>query len=144
MANKFNLKVITQTRVAYEGETEVVVLPGLMGELAIMSDHMPLIVSLAPGLMTIKNEGEDRVASVFGGFAEVVDNRVTVAASDFHWPDEVDKARAQRALETAERTASEATSDLEVKRAQLAMRRANVRLELSAYVADKGRSVSGS
>ena len=143
MANKFNLRVITPGRIPYEGEAEVVTLPGTMGELAIMRDHMPLIVSLTYGLMRIKNEDEEKIASILGGFAEVVDNQVTVTSPDFHWPDEVDKDRARAALEAAERTISEAGDNLEVKHAQLAIRRANVRLEVSSYVQDRGRAGSG-
>jgi len=139
MANKFNLQVITPTRIPYNGEAEVVVLPGIMGELAILRDHMPLIVSLSYGLMTIKSEGEDKVASILGGFAEVVDNQVTITTPDFHWPDEVDKSRAQQALDTAQRTVSEASDDLSVRRAQLAIRRANVRLEVSSYAHEKAK-----
>ena len=137
MAKKFNLRVITPGRMPYDGEAEVVVMPGTMGELAILRDHMPLIVSLTYGLMTIKNEGEEKVASILGGFAEVANNQVTITAPDFHWPDEVDKLRAQKALEAAERVASEATDNLEVRRAQLAIRRANVRLEVSSYTTGK-------
>ena len=137
MANKFNLRVITPDRMPYDGEAEVVVLPGTAGELAILRDHMPLIVSLTYGLMTIKNEGEERVASILGGFAEVANNQVTVSVPDFHWPEEVDKLRAQKALEAAERIVKESEGDLEVKRAQLAIRRANVRLEVSGYTTSK-------
>ena len=137
MAKKFNLRVITPSRVPYDGEAEVVVMPGTVGELAILRDHMPLVVSLTYGLMTIKNEGEEKVASILGGFAEVIDNQVTITAPDFHWPGEVDKSRAQKALEAAERVVNEASDNLEVKRAQLAIRRANVRLEISSYTTGK-------
>lgn len=139
MANNFNLKVITPTRTPYDGECEIVILPGVQGEFAIMHDHMPIVAALAHGIMTIRSNGEDRIASVLGGFVEVVNNRVTVTASNFEWPDEIDKHRAEVARERAERDKNIAKSDLDRKRAELALRRALVRIELSSYSGKIGR-----
>ena len=133
MANKFSVSIVTQSRLAFEGEAEFVSLPGQLGQFAIMSGHMPLIASLEYGLITIKNDNDTRVGTIFGGFAEVVEGAVTVLAQDFQWPNEIDPDRARRDLERAQRQAQEATTDLEAKRAKLAIDRANLRLEVSAY-----------
>ncbi|MCL2616262.1 MAG: ATP synthase F1 subunit epsilon [Defluviitaleaceae bacterium] len=143
MANKFNLKVITPNRIPYEGEAEMVILPGVQGELAIMADHMPLVVALTYGIMTIRNDSEDKVASVLSGFAEVVNNQVTVTARSFEWSDEIDQSRAQADRERNERISTETTNAVEKRRAELEIRRATVRMEVSTYSIIKGR-VGGS
>jgi F-type H+-transporting ATPase subunit epsilon len=140
---KFNLKVVTPICTQFEGEVDMVILPGLQGELAIMRDHMPLVVALSYGLLTIRSEGEDTVASVYGGLAEVVDNNVVLAVPYFELPNEIDKARAQIHLERAERALQDATTNVERRRAELSIRRNNVRLEVSSYAVIKGRVSSG-
>jgi len=143
MASKFNLKVVTPTRTPYDGEVETVILPGTQGELAILSDHMPLVVALSGGITTIRNEGEDRVAMVFGGIAQVLENQLTLIVPYFEWSDEIDQHRAQAAIEDAERRMSETESAEGRRRVELAIRRNNVRLEVSSYSVIKGR-VGGS
>jgi len=135
MANSFNLKVLTPNRTRYEGEAEMVILPGVQGEFAILHDHMPIVAALKHGIMTIRSGGQDKIASVVEGFVQVVNNQVTVTVTGFDWPDEIDKNRAQEELELAERKKNEAKSELELKQAELAIRRASVKLEACSYSA---------
>jgi F-type H+-transporting ATPase subunit epsilon len=77
-------------------------------------------------------QGASRVTlAITGGYAEVLDNVMTVLASSAEFPAEIDVARSQRAKEQAERILAATTDDAERQTAEEALRRASVRLEVA-------------
>lgn len=133
MAKKFNLKVVTPVSVPYEGEAEMVILPGILGEFAILGGHMPLVTALTNGVIKIQNGDEEKVAAIHGGLTEITDSIVTVNAPVFEWPDEIDQNRAREERDKAEREMNEAIDATEKRRAEVAMRRAVARIEVASY-----------
>ena len=125
MANKLSLKIITPSRNMCEGEVDMVIMRTMSGDVGILYGHQPMVTVLDYGVLTIKNDGEDKLAAVLGGFAEIN----TDAAE---WSDEIDVLRAQRAKERAEARLRNTQANSDIRRAELALKRALVRLDLGA------------
>ncbi len=127
-----SLKVITPEREVLNVEdVEIVVAPGIDGQLGILRRHAPLITQLEPGTLYVRGDGEERFFSITGGFLEVVDDVVTVLADASERSDDIDVARAQRAREVAQRDLEAARisrSDAEAMHARLALLRAMARV----------------
>ena len=72
------LEIITAERQVYADDIEVLVAPGIDGELGILPHHAPLMTALQPGEIMIRKEGQESYLMVSGGFLEVMANRVTI------------------------------------------------------------------
>ena len=102
------------------------------GELGVYKNHIPLTTVLAPGIVKIHMDGEDDVvAAVHSGFAEILPEKVTFLAEIAEWPDEIDAARAEAAKERAEERLANKTEAIDVKRAEFALRKALVRIDVA-------------
>lgn len=139
MAGKLHLRIVTPTRSMFEGDVDMVIARSHEGEIAFMAGHIPLTTTLDYGIMKIITGDEVKEASVLGGFVEMADDRVTVLSDIAEWPEEIDEARAKEAKERAERRLKHSTEHVDLRRAELAFRRATVRLEVSSYTIIKGR-----
>jgi len=125
------LEIITAERQVYGEEVDMVIAPGLDGQLGILPQHAPLMTMLQPGEITIRKDGSDNYLAVTGGFLEVLGNRVSVLADACERSDEIDEERAQAAIQRAqERIAGEQTQ-MELERAMASLRRAQMRLDLA-------------
>ena len=74
------LEIITAERRVYSDDVDLVIAPGLEGQLGILPHHAPLMSSLQPGELIIRKDGEETYLAVSGGFLEVLENQVTVLA----------------------------------------------------------------
>ncbi|MFQ7574855.1 MAG: ATP synthase F1 subunit epsilon [Lachnospira sp.] len=128
MADKFKLLVTTPDRVFYEDEVTMVELTTSEGEIGIYAEHVPLTAVLIPCVMTIHADGDIKKAAVHGGIVEVLKDKVTVLAEVAEWPDEIDVARANEARLRAERRLASHEADINVMRAELALKRSMARL----------------
>lgn len=133
MAEKtFNLRIISPDRVFYEGDIEMLELNTSEGEMGIYAEHIPLTAILVPGIVTIHEAEGIKKAAVHAGFIEILKDKVNVLAEVAEWPEEIDINRANEARIRAERRlggmASE--SDVNIMRAELALKRALTRINL--------------
>lgn len=128
MADKFKLLVTTPDRVFYEDDVTMVELTTSEGEIGIYAEHVPLTAVLIPCVMTIHADGDIKKAAVHGGIVEVLKDKVTVLAEIAEWPDEIDVARANEARLRAERRLASHEADINVMRAELALKRSMARL----------------
>ena len=131
MANKLSLKIITPTRNMFEGEVDMVVMRTQSGDVGILHGHQPMITILDYGVLSIKNDGEERLAAVLGGFAEIGADGMTILTDVGEWSDEIDVVRAKHANERAEARLKSNNVDIDFNRAELALKRALVRLTTS-------------
>jgi F-type H+-transporting ATPase subunit epsilon len=126
-----NLEIITAERSVFEGEVDMVIAPGLDGQLGILPKHAPLMTVLKPGELTVKKNGEeDMYVAVSGGFMEVIGNRVSVLADACERSDEIDEARAEQAMQRAQERLAQRGSDMELERAMSSLQRAQIRVNL--------------
>ena len=132
MAEVFGIEIITPDRIFYKGEATMIEFNTAAGEIGVYRNHIPLTTVLAPGVVTIHKDGEDKViAAVHSGFAEILPDKVTLLAETAEWPDEIDVERAQAAKARAEERLAHKTEAIDVQRAELALRRALVRMDIA-------------
>ncbi len=128
--NNFKVEIITPDRIFYSGDASMVEFNTTEGEIGVYKNHVPTTVVLAPGVVTIHEEGENKKAAVHSGFAEILNEKVTLLAEIAEWPDEIDVERAKAAEARANERISRKDADLDLKRAELALRRSLVRQSL--------------
>ena len=69
--NIFDIEIITPDRVFYKGETDFLEFNTQNGEIGVYKNHIPLTTVLAPGIVTIHNGDEEKIAAIHSGFAEI-------------------------------------------------------------------------
>jgi F-type H+-transporting ATPase subunit epsilon len=136
------LEIITAEQQLYGDEVEMVVAPGADGQLGILPHHAPLMTMLQPGELLIRKDGTDTYMVVTGGFMEVIGNKVTILADAAERSEEIDESRAVTAMERARERLSTQTSDLQLERALIAFRRAQVRLNVVRRRRARGSGMS--
>lgn len=128
----FKLSIVSPARVLYEQDVYSIVVPGIEGYLGVMSNHAPLITSLMPGKIIIKeSETHEKTAAVSGGFIEVSDNIATILADAVEFVEEIDVGRAKSAYERAKERINMNDSNIDLVRARAALERAENRLKLA-------------
>ena len=133
------LEIISAERQVYSDEVDVVVAPGVDGQLGILPHHAPLMTVLQPGEVLVRKDGEETFLAVTGGFMEVMGNKVTILADACERSDEIDEARAQEAVARAQERISSHTTNMQLERAVTSMRRAQVRLNVSRRRRTRGQ-----
>lgn len=128
---KLTVEIVTAERVLLRGQADMVVAPGVEGDMGILPRHMRLLTALRPGELRVINDGEESVMAVAGGFLEVTPQSVTVLADAAERSGEIDLQRAQEAMEQARRRLEEERLEPEDRaRAFAAIRRAQIRLRV--------------
>ena len=98
------------------------------GEIGIYADHIPLTSVVTPCVMTIHENGSVKKAAIHGGIIEILKDKVTILAEVAEWPDEIDVNRANEAKIRAERRLSSSDANINMLRAEMALKRALARL----------------
>ena len=128
---KLSVEIVTGERVVFtENDVDMVVAPGADGSLGILPHHAPLISLLANGELRIKKGGTEQSIVVFGGFIEVTPEKVIVLADSAERAEEIDLDRAEAARRRAEESKARRESGEDLAEAELAMRRATIRLRV--------------
>jgi F-type H+-transporting ATPase subunit epsilon len=131
MASTFQLEIVTPSRLLVKDLAEEAQIPGLSGYLGILPGHAPLITELAVGVITYKANGATHTLSVAWGFAEVLQDKVTILAETAERPQEIDIERAQKAKERAEQRLKSNDLKVDYTRAEDALQRAETRLNVA-------------
>ncbi len=129
MDNLFKLQVYTPMSCFYEADVSMVELTTTEGDIGIYKNHIPMTSIVAPGILRIHEPGGVKEATLMSGFIEVLQNKVTVLAEVCEWPDDIDENRAKEAMERA-RDRLSSRANIDVVRAELALRRALVRIDV--------------
>jgi len=133
MADKIRLRVVTPARVVLDEEVDEVTGPGVKGEFGVLPNHISFLSLLEPGEMSYKQGATRRSLALSGGYAEVLDNVMTVLAPVAEFGSEIDVDRARMAKDKAERRLSELHfEDKDFAAAEVALRRALIRLRVAA------------
>ena len=132
MAKTFRLEIVTPERNVLTLDAVSVVAPGVEGYIGILADHAPLISELALGKVTVKDEsGNETLLAISGGFMEVRSNEVRILADSAELSDEIDITRAQEAVKRAEARLRETAAHVDHARAEAALERAINRLRVA-------------
>ncbi|WP_428910096.1 F0F1 ATP synthase subunit epsilon [Niallia sp. Krafla_26] len=126
------VSVVTPDGPVHESEVEMVSTKAQSGELGVLPGHIPMVAPLAIGAVRLKNGGKTDFVAVTGGFLEVRPDQVTILAQAAEKAVDIDVDRALRAKERAEQRLNESKqSAIDFKRAELALRRAVNRINVS-------------
>ena len=128
--NCLTLKIITPSRVFYEGEAEMVEFNTSEGEIGVLPGHLPMTVIVKPGVLTITEPESEKEAALHSGFAEIQPDQVMILAEIIEWPGEIDAARAEAAKERARERIQERDSNTDIARAETALLRAMARIQV--------------
>ena len=125
----FQLSVVAPAAAVLDTEARFVALPAHDGEIGVLRDRAPLLIKLDVGLLRAETEQGPKRLYVDGGFAEMIDNRLTVLTEDAKDPGTLDRADAeQRMVEAQAMTAEDAVA---LAARERALRRARVQLKLT-------------
>ena len=126
------LDVVTAEKVVYSDDVDVVIAPGIEGQLGIIPHHSPLMTMLQPGELIARKGSEEFSMAVSGGFLEVRQDRVIVLADSAERVEEIDIARAEEAKKRAEKRLEEKYApETDSARAEAALRRSLIRLKVA-------------
>lgn len=125
------VEVITGERSLFsESGVEMVSAPGAEGTLGILPNHAALITLLDAGELVIKKGGSEDRMVVFGGFLEVLDNKVLILADSAERIEEIDIERAERSRAQAQESLKNRKEITDIAAEEAALRRAAVRLRV--------------
>jgi F-type H+-transporting ATPase subunit epsilon len=126
------LDIVTAERVVFSEDVDAVIAPGIEGQLGILPHHAPLMTALVPGELVVRKGGQELPLAITGGFIEVRPDRIIILADAAERVEEIDVARAGEAKRRAEERLKEGGPDVDLNRAEAALRRSLVRLEIAA------------
>jgi F-type H+-transporting ATPase subunit epsilon len=132
MRDTFLLEIITPARISLKKEVSYVSLPGTSGYIGVFPDHSPLMTNLEVGLINMEDLVEGPMEPLFirGGIAEVLPDRVTIMADIVEWQSSINLDRAQKAKARAEERLQHQGPDIDVKRAEFALKRSLARIRV--------------
>ena len=128
MTATYQLEVATPERLLVREQVSEAQIPAANGYLGVLPGHAPLLSELGIGELTYIVDGQRRSLTVSAGWVEVLPDKTRVLATDAEKASEIDMARAEAALKRAQDRLSHPAADLDVARALNAAKRANVRL----------------
>jgi len=131
--SQIRCEIVTAERTVFEGDVDMIIAPGVAGQLGILPHHAPLMTALTYGELVLRREGqEDEYIAIGGGFMEVGPERVTILADSAERAEEIDLERAEAARQRAEAImAQKRRDDEDFVRAEAALRRSLMRLKVA-------------
>jgi F-type H+-transporting ATPase subunit epsilon len=128
--------IVTAERLVFSQDADIVMVPGIEGEMGILPHHEPIMTMIKPGEILIRKGTEEYSLAVSGGFLEVTPDHITILADAAERADEIDIARAEAAKKRAEEKLTNHAADTDSANAEASLRRALARIK----VAEKRRS----
>lgn len=128
---KLNLEIVAAERVVYSAAVDVVIAQGVVGQMALLPSHAPLMTMLEPSELMVRKDGEDCSIFISGGFLELMNDKITILADSAERAEEIDMARAEEAKQHAEKELQLRGVDIDLARAEAALRRSLTRLKIA-------------
>ncbi len=118
MAMTVHCDIVSAEQSLFSGLVELLVATGSQGELGITFGHAPLLTDLKPGpVRVVKQEGEEEIYYLSGGFLEVQPNSISILADTAFRADDLDEAAALEAKQQAEHDISNQSGEFDYSRA---------------------------
>jgi F-type H+-transporting ATPase subunit epsilon len=126
-------EIVSQDRTVFQGDVDIVILPGVAGEMGILPNHAPVLTILKYGVIKIRQGSKEELFAVAGGMAEVQPTIVTILADAAENIRDIDITRAQAAKKRAEDALAKIKPDDQdtYLRMEAALRRSNLRLDVA-------------
>ena len=129
MADRLTLEIATPTRLVVAEPVDEIVIPGSQGYFGVLPGHAAFLTTMGVGELMYRIGRDEHYLAVAGGFAEVRNDKVIVLIDTAERPEEIDRTRAERARERAERRlAGRGDEEVDYNRALAALARALARI----------------
>ncbi|MFN2744596.1 MULTISPECIES: F0F1 ATP synthase subunit epsilon [Bacillus] len=125
------VNIVTPDGPVYDADIEMVSVRAESGELGILPGHIPTVAPLKIAAVRLKKDGQTELVAVSGGIVEVRPDHVTILAQTAETSEHIDKERALAAKRRAEERLQKQSPDVDILRAELALKRAINRLEVA-------------
>jgi len=124
-------EIVSQDRMVFEGDADIVIIPGESGEMGILPNHAPLLSTLKMGIINVRFKDKEEDFTVSGGIVEVQPDVITILADAAENVREIDISRAESAKKRAEEILKKGPppDTDEYLAMEAALRRSNLRLE---------------
>jgi F-type H+-transporting ATPase subunit epsilon len=125
-------EIVSQDRTVFQGDADMVILPGAGGEMGILPHHAPVLTTLKYGVVKVRRAAVETIFAVAGGVAEVQPDLITVLADAAENVEEIDVQRAQFARKRAEEALAKGVTQEPdaLLHVEAALRRSNLRLDV--------------
>jgi F-type H+-transporting ATPase subunit epsilon len=126
-------EIVSQDRTVFQGDVDIVILPGVAGEMGILPHHAPVLTILKYGVIKIRQGGKEELFAVAGGMAEVQPDIVTILADAAENIEDIDITRAKAAKKRAEDALAKIKPEDHdtYLTMEAALRRSNLRLDVA-------------
>lgn len=126
-----DVEIVTAEKTIFSGQASLIIVPGIEGELGILSSHAPIITELDPGEVLIRNEQEELSLVLSGGFVEVFNDKVTILADAAERTNEINIEKAKEAIQKAEKIVDSKGSDIDIQKALFVIRASKAQLRIA-------------
>ena len=133
---QLEFKLVTPSAEKAAIKVDEVSLPGEKGYFGVLPGHTPFLTRIGIGEVMYRIGDKKHYLAISGGFAEVSDDVVIVLARAAELPDEIDKERAEKSRERAEKRLSGKDYEIDFTRAQTALQRSLIRLRIADFSAN--------
>jgi F-type H+-transporting ATPase subunit epsilon len=108
----FHLDLVSPERLLFSGEVDQADVPGAEGDFGVLAGHAPFVAMLRPGILTVHAGGDRQQIVVFGGFAEVSPQGMTVLADQAVAVEDLDTAQLAQEIKDSEEDLADSTDDV--------------------------------
>lgn len=129
----FRLQIINPDKeILYQNEITMVEYNTTEGQVGVMKGHIPMTQVIAPGKLSIyeANNENPKVGALISGFVQIMPDLITILAEVIEWKEEIDLQRAEDSKQRAEKLIAEKLTSTDIKRAELSLKRALVRISV--------------
>jgi len=128
-----HIDIVTPSGCILEGDIETITVPSMVGEIGLLTGHIPIITALDVGPLTVTMSGGNRIFAVEGGFVEMARDRINVITEMALTPDDIDAGEATQAVSDAQAALKEAGDGgpAETQKRLRDLKRANTLLEVA-------------
>jgi F-type H+-transporting ATPase subunit epsilon len=127
-------EIVSQDRTVFQGDVDIVILPGVAGEMGILPHHAPVLTILKYGVIKVRKGNKEELFAVAGGMAEVQPDIITILADAAENIEDIDVTRAKAAKKRAEDALAKIKPDEDhdaYLKMEAALRRSNLRLDVA-------------
>jgi F-type H+-transporting ATPase subunit epsilon len=124
------LEIVTPEAKAYSEDVEMVVLPGMDGELGVYPQHVPVLTTLKPGELRVFKSGQETSLAVGEGFAEITGESISVLTDMALESTAIDESAAEAAVARAQAAMKEDLGSEEVAAVQASLQKALAQLHV--------------
>jgi len=129
-----NIRVITPDRVVLSTSATEAILPSTTGQVGVLANHAPLLTAIDVGVLRFKFDSKWTPLVLFGGFAEVIDDKVTILVNGIAEIDPNGRESVKAELKQASEQLERATTDKEKIAAAVAVKRNSAKVDAYQFL----------